>query len=177
MAESTHFSRPMSRRTVVQGAGALAGLMLIPAEAAEAAAHGSGGPSVRSEPWGSTDEGAVQRWTLTNGRGFLVRILTYGGIIQEVRVPDRHGRFANVVLGFDNLADYVAKSPYFGCITGRYANRIARGRFTLEGTTYTLPINSAPNSLHGGTRGFDKHIWRTRSFRHGDDVGLEMRYT
>jgi len=176
MTGSAHLTKPVSRRLVVQGAGALAGLVLIPAEAAAAASR-SGRPSVRSEAWGRTDEGAVEPWTLTNGRGVLVRILTYGGIIQEVRVPNRHGTFANVALGFDNLADYVAKSPYFGCIVGRYANRIAAGRFTLDGKAYTLPVNSAPNSLHGGTRGFDKHIWRTQVFRHGDDVGLEMRYT
>jgi aldose 1-epimerase len=106
-----------------------------------------------------------------------VKIMTYGGIIQSVEVPDRKGREANVALGFDNLADYVAKSPYFGCITGRYANRIAKGTFTLDGVTYHLPINNDPNSLHGGTVGFDKHIWATTPFRSGDDVGLKMTFT
>jgi len=106
-----------------------------------------------------------------------VRILTYGGIIQSIEVPDRHGHRANVALGFDNLDDYVAKSPYFGCITGRYANRIAGGQFTLEGSTYQLPVNNAPNSLHGGTVGFDKHTWATTTFRHGADVGLVMTFT
>jgi aldose 1-epimerase len=138
-------------------------------------AHGR--PTIQVEPWGSTTEGQVQRYTLTNGRGMRVRILTYGGILQTIEVPDRHGRRANVTLGFDNLADYVAKSPYFGCITGRYANRIALGKFTLDGHEYTLPINNPPNSLHGGTVGFDKHIWATTPFRHGNEVGLVMRYT
>jgi aldose 1-epimerase len=145
-----------------------------------ATSHGSHGhrhPTISVEPWGSTAEGQVLRYTLTNGRGMRVRILTYGGILQEIDVPDRHGHTANVALGFDNLADYVAKSPYFGCIIGRYGNRIALGRFTLDGHTYQLPINNPPNSLHGGTVGFDKHIWATTPFRHGDDVGLVMRFT
>jgi aldose 1-epimerase len=140
--------------------------------------HGARGrPSISSEPWGRTAEGAVDRWTLTNGRGMRIRILTYGGILQSIEVPDRRGRVANVTLGFDNLADYVAKSPYFGSITGRYANRIAGGRFTLDGVRYQLPINNDPNSLHGGTVGFDKHIWTATPFRHRGSVGLVMRFT
>jgi aldose 1-epimerase len=133
-------------------------------------------PTITKEAWGSTAEGAVARYTLTNAHGARVRILTYGGIIQSIEVPDRHGRTANVALGFDNLADYVAKSPYFGAIIGRYANRIAKGQFTLDGKQYQLPVNNGPNSLHGGTVGFDKHIWATTPFQHGDDVGLTMRY-
>jgi aldose 1-epimerase len=133
-------------------------------------------PSITVENWGSTPEGQVQRYTLSNGR-MRVRILTYGGILQSIEVPDRKGHKANVTLGFDNLPDYVAKSPYFGCITGRYANRIALGRFTLDGTTYQLPINNAPNSLHGGTVGFDKHIWATTPFKRNGEVGLVMTFT
>jgi aldose 1-epimerase len=134
-------------------------------------------PSISREVFGSTDEGTVLRYTLTNGEGMRVRILTYGGIIQSIEVPDRRGRLANVALGFDNLADYVAKNPYFGTITGRYANRIALGTFTLDGVTYHLPINNPPNSLHGGTVGFDKHIWDTTPFRHDGEVGLVMTHT
>jgi aldose 1-epimerase len=106
-----------------------------------------------------------------------VRILTYGGILQTIEVPDRRGRLGNVTLGFDNLADYVARSPYFGCITGRYANRIAEGRFTLDGTTYQLPINNPPNSLHGGDVGFDKHVWAATEIRNRDSVGLRLTFT
>jgi len=106
-----------------------------------------------------------------------VRILTYGGILQSIEVPDRRGRNANVALGFDNIDDYVAKSPYFGCITGRYANRIALGTFTLDGTAYHLPINNPPNSLHGGTVGFDKHIWAATPFSHDGEVGLVLTFT
>src|SRR5262245_7773213 len=133
--------------------------------------------TITKAPFGSTSEGQVDRYTLTNGRGMRVKILTYGGILQSIEVPDRKGHTANVALGFNNLADYVAKSPYFGCITGRYANRIALGTFTLDGVTYHLPINNPPNSLHGGTVGFDKHIWATTPFQNGNDVGLKMTFT
>jgi aldose 1-epimerase len=106
-----------------------------------------------------------------------VRILTYGGILQSVEVPGRRGRSANVTLGFDNLDDYVQLSPYFGSITGRYANRIAKGRFTLDGTTYQLPINNDPNSLHGGTVGFDKHVWAATPLHTRDGVALRLQFT
>jgi aldose 1-epimerase len=148
----------------------------VVAASQSAAAHATG--SITKEPWGSTSEGPVDRYTLTNGTGMRVRIITYGGIIQSIEVPDRHGRNADVALGFDNLADYVAHpGPYFGAIIGRYGNRIAKGTFTLDGVTYHLPINNPPNSLHGGTVGFDKHIWDTTPVRHDDEVGLIMRHT
>jgi aldose 1-epimerase len=89
-----------------------------------------------------------------------VSVLTYGGIIQCVKVPDRRGELTNVTLGFGNLEAYLANTPYFGCITGRYANRIAGGTFTLDGVAYRLTINDPPNSLHGGLVGFDKHVWK-----------------
>jgi aldose 1-epimerase len=167
----------LSRRAVIGAAVAMVATAGMAASAATAAPSSHGVASISSEPWGSTSEGAVQRWTLTNAHGMVVRILTYGGILQEIDVPNRHGHNANVTLGFDNLADYVAKSPYFGCITGRYANRIALGTFTLDGVTYHLPINNPPNSLHGGTVGFDKHIWAATPFRHGGNVGLVMTHT
>jgi aldose 1-epimerase len=134
-------------------------------------------PTITKEPFGSTAEGPVDLYTLTNSRGMEVKIMTYGGIIQSVRVPDRHGDRANVTLGFDNLDDYVQRSPYFGSITGRYANRIAKGTFTLDGVTYHLPINNDPNSLHGGTIGFDKHIWAATPFQNRDSVGLKLTFT
>src|SRR6185436_3727879 len=118
----------------------------------------------------------VDRYTLSNGK-MRIRILTYGGILQMIEVPDRRGRLGNVTLGFDNLADYQAKSPYFGCITGRYANRIALGKFTLDGVTYQLPINNDPNSLHGGTVGFDKHVWAATPIRNRDSVALRLTFT
>ena len=117
-------------------------------------------PTITKAPFGSTAEGPVDLYTLTNSRGMEVKIMTYGGIIQSVKVPDRRGNSANVTLGFNNLADYVAKSPYFGCITGRYANRIALGKFTLNGVTYQLPINNAPTHyvLKAGLVQLDKWV-------------------
>ena len=179
-------ARVVSRGTLgaLVGAAVIAGSVMAAAgptaaspPAARAASVHGGGASISSEPWGSTADGAVQRWTLTNGHGMRVRILTYGGILQSIDVPDRRGHLANVTLGFDNLADYVAKNPYFGAIIGRYGNRIANGRFTLDGTTYQLPINNDPNSLHGGTVGFDKHIWSATPFHNHGSVGLVMRLT
>jgi aldose 1-epimerase len=134
-------------------------------------------PTISREPFGSVDGQAVDRYTLKNCHRMEVKILTYGGILQTISVPDRSRQVANVTLGFDNLADYVAKSPYFGCITGRYANRIARGRFTLDGTTYQLAINNPPNHLHGGIKGFDKRVWAATPFRNSKTVGLVLRYT
>jgi aldose 1-epimerase len=144
-----------------------------------AAASSSGHrPTISKASFGSLADGTpVDIYTLTNSRGMEVKILTYGGILQSIRVPDRHGRLANVTLGFDNLADYVAKSPYFGCITGRYANRIALGRFQLNGQTYQLPINNPHNSLHGGDVGFDKHVWAATPVQDRHSVGLELRFT
>ena len=138
----------------------------------------AGGPAtITKEAWGTTAGGvAVDRYTLTNN-GMRVRILTYGGILQTIETADRHGRSANVALGFNNLADYETKSPYFGCITGRYANRIAKGQFTLDGASYQLPINNAPNSLHGGTIGFDKHVWAATPLNTPDGVALRLRFT
>lgn len=105
------------------------------------------------------DRPSVAVYTLTNSAGMTAKILSLGGIIHSIEVPDRHGTLANVVLGLPAADDYLARHPYFGCITGRYANRIARGAFTLDGQTYQLAINNPPNALHGGIKGFDKHVW------------------
>ena len=133
--------------------------------------------AITSEPWGTTPDGtAVSRYTLMNSHGMRVDILTYGGIIQSLTIPDRRGRRANVVLGFDNLADYVSKSPYFGASIGRYANRIANGSFTLDGTTYQLPQNDKTNTLHGGTQGFDKRVWSASPFTASGIAGIVLSY-
>jgi len=117
--------------------------------------------SVKVEPFGKTPDGqVVQMVTLANRSGVEAKIITYGGIIVSLKVPDRNGKLDDVVLGFDNLEDYITKSPYFGAITGRYANRIAGGKFTLDGTEYTLARNNGPNHLHGGIKGFDKVVWK-----------------
>lgn len=134
--------------------------------------------TVTVAPFGLMPDGkAVEVYTLTNARGMQVRAITYGAIIQAIRVPDRSGRLADVTLGYDSLPGYLGDSPYFGAVVGRYANRIARGRFTLEGRTYRLATNNGPNSLHGGVKGFDKVLWRARSFQRGDSVGVTFERT
>jgi aldose 1-epimerase len=136
--------------------------------------------TITSEFYGTTAGGHdVYEYTLTNANKdpMEVKIITYGGIITSIKVPDRHKNLANVALGFDNLQDYETKNPYFGCITGRYANRIALGRFTLDGVTYCLDINNDPNSLHGGFVGFDKMVWEVTKAEAGPDgVVLELHY-
>ena len=119
----------------------------------------------------------VDVYTLVNARGIRTRILTYGGIIQTLETPDRGGKMDDVVLGFNDLQGYVKSSPYFGAIVGRYGNRIARGRFALDGRTYTLATNNGPNHLHGGIKGFDKVVWGAESFRSDTAVGLVLTHT
>jgi aldose 1-epimerase len=101
----------------------------------------------------------VDLFTLTNSHGLVAKITNYGTIITELRVPDRCGNLGNVVLGFDNLKQYLAGHPYFGCTVGRVANRVAKGRFKLDGKNYKLVVNNGPNHLHGGIKGFDKVAW------------------
>jgi aldose 1-epimerase len=119
------------------------------------------GPSKSaSRPFGQTPSGdKVDLYTLTNAKGMEATISTYGGVIVSLKAPDRSGRLADVVLGFDNLEGYLKSNPYFGAIVGRYGNRIAHGKFMLDGVEYTLAKNNGENSLHGGIRGFDKRIW------------------
>lgn len=136
------------------------------------------GMTIDSQNWGRTKNGqAVTLYTLRNGKGMEAKISNYGGIIVSLTAPDKAGRFADVVLGFDSLADYEARNPFFGCITGRYANRIAKGKFTLDGREYTLATNNGPNHLHGGMVGFDKKVWRASSMKKSNGVGVEMFYT
>ena len=138
----------------------------------------TGMAAVQRNPFGRLSTGeAVELYTLRNAHGIEVRLTNYGGIITSINTPDRAGRFADIVLGYDDLAGYIRNSPYFGAIVGRYANRIARGKFTLEGSTYTLAINNGPNSLHGGLRGFDKVVWNARPFRSLNADGVALEYT
>lgn len=117
--------------------------------------------AISKDSFGSTQGGiAVDLYTLTNEKGMVAKITNYGGIIVSLTAPDKDGQLDDVVLGFDTIGEYEEKSPYFGCITGRYANRIAKGTFVLDGVTYDqLAINNGPNALHGGIKGFDKQVW------------------
>jgi aldose 1-epimerase len=114
----------------------------------------------------------VNQYTLANGKGMVVKILDFGGIITEIHVPDRAGALADVALGFDTLEPYLGDSPFFGALIGRYGNRIAKGRFTLDGKDYTLPVNNGVNHLHGGSPGYDKVLWKAAI----EDGGLVLRY-
>jgi aldose 1-epimerase len=126
-----------------------------------AAAGSAEASGVTKAPFGKTKDGiAIDEYTLTNDKGASVKFISYGGIITEVNVPDRWGRLGNVVLGFKAVGEYEEKSPYFGALIGRYANRIAGGKFSLDGKEYTLALNNGKNTLHGGKKGFDKNVWK-----------------
>ncbi|HZL79845.1 MAG TPA: aldose epimerase family protein [Candidatus Limnocylindrales bacterium] len=119
--------------------------------------------TITKADFGKTSEGqAVEIYTLHNSKGAEARIMTYGGIVQSLSMPDKNGKFADVVLGYDNLQGYIDKTPYFGALIGRYGNRIGGAKFTLEGNTYTLATNNGPNTLHGGLKGFDKVVWTAK---------------
>jgi aldose 1-epimerase len=122
------------------------------------------------------DSTRVAIFTLSNPAGTEVRVAEYGATILSIRVPDRAGRLDDVTLGFDRVEDYLRNPRYIGAVVGRYTNRIAGGRFTLDGREYTLARNNGPNHLHGGTRGFDKVVWQGERIERGDTVGVRLRY-
>ncbi len=141
--------------------------------------YGFGGKkvaSVEKQDFGKADGQSVELYTLTNRNGVEVKIATYGCIVVSLKVPDRNGKLDDVVLGFDNLDDYLKGHPYFGAIIGRYGNRIAKGRFTLNGVEYKLAVNNGENHLHGGLKGFDKLVWQARPLRLRNGVGLRLTY-
>jgi aldose 1-epimerase len=129
------------------------------------------------KPFGKTKDGTeVSLYTLKNKSGMEVQITNYGGVIHSLKVPDRNGKIDDVVLGFDTLAEYEAPGPYFGAIVGRYANRIAKGQFTLEGKKYQVTVNNPPNMLHGGKSGFDKKVWKVVEGGAAKDQQLHLHY-
>ncbi|WP_231983647.1 aldose epimerase family protein [Mycobacterium sp. E2733] len=140
----------------------------------------AGPPSINSEPFGQVGGTPVSRYTLTSGHGMRVGILTYGGIIQSIEVPDRTGHVGDVVLGFPTLVGYLnntgSAKTYFGAIIGRYGNRIVKRAFSLNGNEYHLPINNNGNSLHGCTAGFDTKVWQASQENGTDSVGLKLQY-
>jgi aldose 1-epimerase len=134
--------------------------------------------SVTRAPFGAQPGGtAVELFTLTNASGIEVRAMTYGGTIVSLRTPDRDGHLGDIVLGYEQLDGYLKTSPYFGCIVGRYANRIAKGRFTLDGKESKLATNDGPNHLHGGLKGWDKVVWRAEPFHNTQGVGVVFSRT
>jgi aldose 1-epimerase len=140
----------------------------------------AGPPSITREPFGQVGGTPVSRYTLSSGNGMRVRILTFGGVVQSIEVPDRSAHADDVVLGFPTLDGYLNNTgptkTYFGAIVGRYGNRIAKGTFSLNGTEYHVPINNHGNSLHGGTGGFDTKVWQASPQNASDSVGLKLQY-
>ena len=182
----------VTRRAGSAVAAGVAVVALAAAGATSAAAkprsHGHGGSlSVKPSPFGELSDGTkVERYKLSNG-SMSVSILTYGGIIQELRAPDRRGRLANVTLGYADLAGYTVlrgdppnqapNNSYFGGIIGRYGNRIADARFELDGQPYTLDVNNDPNHLHGGDQGFDRFVWDAEPLKRNGAVGVRLTRT
>ena len=184
-------SRKLRRTACLAAAGvaaaAAAALTGLTHGTTSARAAGASSPTITSKPWGSYQGKPVRLYTLSNGH-MKVAITNFGGIIQSIDVPDRNGKLNDVALGFRNLAGYVAndatKQPaggsgttYFGATIGRYGNRIAKGTFKLNGTTYHLPINNGPNSLHGGTNAWNKQVWSAKPSTGAAGTSLQLTYT
>ena len=157
---------------MTRGLAVVAGLLM--AMETGMAAQGRG---ITKETWGKTANGeAVERYTLTNARGASVQIITLGGTVTSIRVPDRAGALGEVTLGFDSLEGYLKPHPFFGVLVGRYGNRIGNATFTLDGKTYTLAKNNGGNSLHGGRKGFDKYVWKAREVASKDGLAVELTH-
>ena len=155
---------------------------IISLTALAAAVIATGGTSAQAaqdkiveKPWGQTAGGeAVKLFKLTNKHGMEADISDYGGIVVALKTPDKHGHLGDVVLGFDNIGGYEKHSPYFGALIGRYGNRIAKGKFSLDGVEYTLAVNNGPNSLHGGKVGFDKKVWEAKAEESAEGPKLKL---
>ncbi len=132
---------------------------------------------IQKAPFGKTADGqAVDIYTLTNKNSLEAKIMTYGGTVVSLKTPDKDGKLQDIILGFDTLEPYLAGVPYFGATIGRFGNRIADGRFTLDGVTYQLPKNNGPNSLHGGDKGFDKRVWSAKPIESKSGPELQLTY-
>ncbi|GAB2844965.1 galactose mutarotase [Pseudoduganella ginsengisoli] len=133
---------------------------------------------ISEAPFGTTLTGIpVHLFTMVNGNGMTVKVTNYGGIITELHVPDRDGKLADVTHGFDSVTPYEGDVPYFGALIGRYGNRIAHGKFSIDGQQYQLDINNGVNHLHGGSQGFHKQVWKAKPFMRADEVGVTLQYT
>ncbi|MBI5388075.1 MAG: galactose mutarotase [Verrucomicrobia bacterium] len=132
---------------------------------------------IQKQSFGQTPDGKlVDLYVMTNAKGAVCKVMTYGAIVTELQMPDRAGRLNDIVLGFDNLDGYLKGHPYFGAIVGRVGNRIAKGKFTLDGVTYQLATNNGPNHLHGGIKGFDKVVWAAEPLESSGAVGVRLSY-
>jgi aldose 1-epimerase len=133
--------------------------------------------TIQKMEFGRTRDGTpVDLYVLRNTKGTIAKVMTFGAILTELHVADRNGKLDDVVLGFDNLKDYLAGHPMFGATVGRVANRIAKGKFTLDGKEYKLAVNNRPNSIHGGRKGFDKVVWKAEPLTKPDGVAVRLNY-
>ncbi|WP_053975826.1 aldose epimerase family protein [Mangrovimonas xylaniphaga] len=133
--------------------------------------------TIDKEIFGTMPDGQeVEKFTLKNHNGVEMQVITYGGRITSLKVPNKQGAFENVILGFDKLEDYLADNPFFGALIGRYGNRIAKGKFTLDDKEYTLATNDGPNHLHGGVDGFDRVVWKAEAIEGEEDSTLRLNY-
>jgi len=133
--------------------------------------------TIAKSTYGTTEKGEkVDSYKLTNQKGMEVNIITYGGIISSLKVPNKAGKSEEVVIGFNSLDQYMKANPYFGALIGRYGNRIAKGKFTLDGKEYSLAINNEPNALHGGPEGFHRVVWTAEEAKGGDSASLKLKY-
>jgi aldose 1-epimerase len=137
----------------------------------------SGGGGIPQQKFGALPDGReVTLYTLRNAKGMEVRIMNYGGLVQSVKVPDKNGTMGDVSLGYDDLQGYLTNTPYFGALVGRYGNRIAKGKFSLDGQEYTLAVNNGVNALHGGLKGFDKQMWDCHPEMTSQGPSLRLHY-
>ncbi|MEX0332594.1 MAG: aldose epimerase family protein [Puniceicoccaceae bacterium] len=135
-------------------------------------------PSIKEATYGQLPDGSEARlYTLTNSNGLVLKVTDYGAIVTELHVPDRDGNLGDVVLGYEKLEDYLIETPYFGCVVGRYGNRIGKGQFEIDGISYQLTINNNENHLHGGNQGFDKVLWQSEPSSTEDSASVTFRYT
>ena len=171
------------RATVRVSVGVVAVLSLLGAAACGKGSQSASSmaqvtPRISLAPFGQTADGkGIDLITLRNQRSVEIRLMTYGGIILSIKTPDRTGAVDDITLGYDTAAGYFKNSTYFGVIVGRYANRIAKARFTLDGKAYTLPANNGVNSLHGGTVGWDQKVWHAEPFQNASGVGVVLTLT
>jgi aldose 1-epimerase len=170
----------LSRYLSIFGCSLVAVAMVgLPARAETPEAEGKKQPmSVETSSFGKLADGTeITKYTVDNGQGLMMELIDYGAIMTSLHAPDKEGNAANINVGFDELQPYLDGTPYFGATVGRYANRIAGGKFSIDGKEYTLATNNGPNSLHGGERGFDKVVWKAKKVETEKEVGVEFTYT
>lgn len=169
-------SAPPAEPVSAPPAPAAAPAPVASAAPAEAPKEAKKDPSITEAPYGTVGGKEVKLYTLKNKNGLVAKITNYGGIITELHTPDKAGKMADIVLGYDKVDDYVKATPYFGAIIGRVANRIKNAQFSLEGKTYKLEANNPPNSLHGGKVGWDKVIWTAEPLETDNGPALKLTY-